>query len=128
MPSAGSSRPRRAGRSSSTSAPGPGPASRPPTTPQVIGLWRCTGDPTGGGGDDTTGAVAPGSVRSLLLTRKPSLAVWERSKLPRGAAEAAVRGALSRRYDLCTSTVVHTTTPLTAADAADRARWASGSS
>ena len=69
------------------------------------------------------GAVAPGSVRSLLLTRKPSLAVWERSKLPRGAAEAAVRGALSRRYDLCTWTMVHTTTLLTATDLADRARW-----
>jgi len=77
---------------------------------QVIGLWRCADGGTG-------------NVRSLLLTRRPNLAMWERSKLPQGAAETAVRDALSRRYDLCTWTVVYTTTLLTASDANDDARW-----
>ena len=90
---------------------------------QVIGLWRCAGEATGDRGEAEGGTVAPGGIRSLLLTRRPDLAVWERSKLPRGAEEAAVRDALSRRYDLCTWTVVHTATLLTAADVADRARW-----
>lgn len=87
---------------------------------QVIGLWRCSGASTG---DEAAGTVGAGSIGSLLLTRRPDLAMWERSKLPRGAAEAAVRDALSRRYDLCTWTVVYTTTLLTATDAADKARW-----
>lgn len=86
---------------------------------QVIGLWRCTGD----GADEAAGAAAPGAVRSLLLTRRPDLAMWERSKLPQGAAERAVRNALSRRYDLCDWTSVATTTLITAADRADKARW-----
>lgn len=88
---------------------------------QVIGLWRMTGDHTVGT-DPATGAEL-GGVRSLLLTRRPNLAMWERSKLPEGAAEQAVRDALSRRYDLCDWTVVATATLLTAADAEDRARW-----
>jgi hypothetical protein len=91
---------------------------------QVIGLWRCSGGSTSGGGDEVAGPVAAGSIRSLLLTRRPDLAMWERSKLPQGAAEAAVRDALSRRYDLCTWTAVHTATLLTAKDVADLARWA----
>jgi len=86
---------------------------------QVIGLWRCA-DATALHQD--TGD-APG-IRSLLLTRRPNLAMWERSKLPQGAAEAAVRDTLSRRYDLCTWTNVYTTTLLTAADSEDNARWA----
>ncbi len=86
---------------------------------QVIGLWRCTGD----GADAAAGPAAPGAVRSLLLTRRPDLAMWERSKLPQGAAESAVRDALSRRYDLCNWTSVATTTLITAADRADKARW-----
>lgn len=86
---------------------------------QVVGLWRCTGD----GHDAATGPAPAGSVRSLLLTRRPDLAMWERSKLPQGAAESAVRDALSRRYDLCDWTAVHTTTLLTAVDRADEARW-----
>jgi hypothetical protein len=49
--------------------------------------------------------------------------MWERSKLPEGAAEAAVRDKLSRRYDLCDWTVVSTATLLTAVDRADTARW-----
>src|SRR3712207_9216515 len=60
---------------------------------QVIGLWRCSGDSTEGESDEPTGAVAASSIRSLLLTRTPDLAMWERSKLPQGSAEAAVRDA-----------------------------------
>ncbi len=77
---------------------------------QVVGLWR----------------VVPhhgGSVRSLLLTRRPDLAMWERSKIPQGSAESEVRRKLSRRYDLCDDTVVYTTTLLTAEDKEDTARW-----
>ena len=77
---------------------------------QIIGLWRFDT------GDDE-------SVRSLLLTRRPDLAMWERSKIPADAAEAEVRRKLSRRYDLCTSTAVYTTTLITAKDAEDTARW-----
>jgi len=77
---------------------------------QVIGLWRFAD-------------AKEGDVRSLLLTRRPDLAMWERSKIPADAAEAEVRRKLSRRYDLCTSTVVYTTTLLTAGDVEDTARW-----
>jgi hypothetical protein len=77
---------------------------------QVVGLWTLRG------GD-------PGTVRSLLMTRRPNLAMWERSKIPQGDAEAAVREKLNRRYDLCTSTTVYTTTLLTADDRADKERW-----
>lgn len=88
---------------------------------QVIGLWRCTGEQTGA--DPGFPAPGAGLVASLLLTRRPDLAMWERSKIPQGAGEVAVRDALSRRYDLCDWTMVYTTTLLTAADQADRARW-----
>lgn len=91
---------------------------------QVIGLWRCEPDPPGSPGDAAAGHAAPGSIRSLLLTRRPDLAMWERSKIPQGPAEAAVRDALSRRYDLCDWTAVYTTTLITAADSVDAARWA----
>ena len=77
---------------------------------QVIGLWRALAGPDG-------------TVRSLLLTRRPDLSMWERSKIPQGEAEAEVRRKLSRRYDLCDWTVVYTTTLLTAADREDTARW-----
>ena len=77
---------------------------------QVIGLWRCERDD-------------PGRVRSLLITRRPDLAMWERSKIPQNEAEGEVRRQLSRRYDLCDDTWVHTTTLLTAEDRADTARW-----
>jgi hypothetical protein len=80
---------------------------------QVIGLWRIT--------DENHDAEAP--IRSLLLTRRPNLAMWERSKIPENEAEAEVRRKLSRRYDLCTDTVVFTTTLLTAEDRQDTARW-----
>lgn len=90
---------------------------------QVIGLWQATGDRTGEAPDEVTGAGLQDGVRSLLLTRRPNLAMWERSKLPRGNAEAQVRDKLSRRYDLCDWTVVSTATLLTAVDRADTARW-----
>ena len=61
--------------------------------------------------------------RSLLMTRRPSLAMWERSKIPEGDAEAEVRRKLSRRYDICDWTCVYTTTLLTAADTQDEVRW-----
>jgi hypothetical protein len=77
---------------------------------QVIGLWRCM-------------RAAPGRVRALLLTRRPDLAMWERSKIPAGAAENEVRRQLSRRYDLCDGTWVYTTTLLTAEDRSDDVRW-----
>lgn len=77
---------------------------------QVIGLWQC-----GDGG----GAVR----RSLLMTRRPDLAMWERSKIPQGEKEAEVRRQLSRRYDLCDWTCVYTTTLLTAEDGDDTVRW-----
>ena len=87
---------------------------------QVIGLWRGVGPTPIMLTQD--GAPEAG-IRSLLLTRRPNLAMWERSKLPQGAAEAEVRNTLSRRYDLCDWTVVNTTTLLTATDSADNARW-----
>ena len=61
--------------------------------------------------------------RSLLLTRRPNLAMWERSKIPQGDAETEVRRKLSRRYDLCDSTCVYTTTLLSAEDEQDTVRW-----
>lgn len=78
---------------------------------QVIGLWKI---------EDTS---QPDIVQSLLMTRRPDLAMWERSKMPQGEKETAVRDALSRRYDLCNSTYVYTTTLLTAEDREDKARW-----
>ena len=72
----------------------------------MIGLWQATGDRTGIESDEVTGAGFHGGKRSLLLTRRPNLAMWERSKLPEGKAEAKVRDMLSRRYDLCDWTVV----------------------
>ena len=78
---------------------------------QVIGLWKV---------EDVS---EPDVVRSLLMTRRPDLAMWERSKIPQGDKETAVRETLSRRYDLCTSTYVYTTTLLTAEDREDRERW-----
>lgn len=77
---------------------------------QIIGLWRFL---------ENDGAIR----RSLLLTRRPNLAMWERSKIPEGEAEAEVRRKLSHRYDLCDSTCVYTTTLLTAEDEADEVRW-----
>jgi hypothetical protein len=83
---------------------------------QVIGLWRIVdGNPA----DPANGDI----VTSLLLTRRPDLAMWERSKIPQGEKEIAMRETFNRRYDLCDSTVVYTTTLLTARDREDTARW-----
>ena len=90
---------------------------------QVIGLWQAVGDRSATDHDEVTGAGIHAGVRSLLLTRRPNLAMWERSKLPEGKAEAKVRDTLSRRYDLCDWTVVSTATLLTATDKPDKARW-----
>ena len=51
---------------------------------QVIGLWRSL-------------EVEDHLRRSLLLTRRPNLAMWERSKIPGTEAEAEMRRKLSRR-------------------------------
>lgn len=80
---------------------------------QVVGLWKVA--------DDTS--LPAGVVRSLLMTRRPDLAMWERSKIPQGEKEEAVRAKLNRRYDICNSTTVYTTTLLTAEDREDRERW-----
>ena len=77
---------------------------------QVIGLWQFKEE------QDSI-------QRSLLLTRRPNLAMWERSKIPQGDAETEVRRKLSRRYDLCDSTCVYTTTLLSAEDEQDTVRW-----
>lgn len=78
---------------------------------QVIGLWRYDGGEAG-------------LIDSVMITRRPDLAAWERTKLPQGERETEVRRMLSRRYDLCDSTYVHTTTLITASDRTDDARWA----
>jgi hypothetical protein len=90
---------------------------------QVIGLWQAVGDRTATERDESTGAGIHAGVRSLLLTRRPNLAMWERSKLPQTKDETKVRDMLSKRYDLCDWTVVSTATLLTATDKPDKARW-----
>ena len=77
---------------------------------QVIGLWQLANGPTD-------------MSDTLLLTRRPDLAMWERSKLPTNEAERQVRAKLSRRYDLCEDTEVYTTVLLTAIDVEDSTRW-----
>ena len=104
---------------------------------QVLGLWRfepCRGlgqsqdqsqdqdhdedyHENRGKADEAT------TISTLLLTRRPDLAMWERSKIPSGAAEIQARKKLSRRYDLCDATSVFTTTLLTASDQVDEVRW-----
>jgi len=77
---------------------------------QVLGLWRLQSqDPT--------------HVKTLLLTRRPDLAMWERSKIPSSETEREVRRKLTRRYDLCEATWVFTTTLLTASDKNDDVNW-----
>ena len=49
--------------------------------------------------------------------------MWERSKIPVGAAEQEVRRKLNRRYDICEWTCVYTTTLLSAEDREDDVRW-----
>jgi hypothetical protein len=86
---------------------------------QVLGLWRLEPRPA----PKKRSAPVPG-IETLLLTHRPNLAMWERSKIPKGAKESAVRRKLSRRYDLCDATFVFTTTLLTAQDNEDDVRWA----
>ena len=97
---------------------------------QVIGLWQFapeSNDAESNGPEaDEVGADELGAdeeIDSLLLTRRPDLAMWERSKLPANDAEAEVRRKLSRRYDLCSTTMVYTTTLISAKDKQDSARW-----
>ena len=77
---------------------------------QVIGLWQQK-------------LIDKDSVSTLLLTRRPSLSMWERSKIPKPMEEKATREKLSRRYDLCDHTIVYTTTLITALDAKDNVNW-----
>ena len=77
---------------------------------QIIGLWRR---------QDTN----ENSFSSLLLTRRPNLSMWDRSKIPNTPEEVATREKLKRRYDLCEHTIVYTTTLLTAIDAKDTVSW-----
>ena len=79
---------------------------------EIIGLWKLDND-----------ADANKNTRTLLLTRRPNLAVWERSKIPVTDEEKDVRRKLSKRYDLCDWTTVYTTTFLTANDVSDDVRW-----
>ena len=76
---------------------------------QIIGLWRIE--------------IDDNNVTTLLLTRRPNLAMWERSKIPSGSVEIDVRRKLSRRYDLCDWTTVYTTTLVTASDHIDKTQW-----
>ena len=62
-------------------------------------------------------------VRSLLLVRRPSLAMWERTKNPQTEDEIKVRKILGHRFDLCDWTCVYTTTLLTTEDPGDRDPW-----
>ena len=77
---------------------------------QVIGLWRQQ-------------QIEKDSVTTLLLTRRPDLSMWERSKIPKTMEEKATRKKLSRRYNLCDHTIVYTTTLITALDAKDTVSW-----
>ena len=77
---------------------------------QVIGLWQ-------------EQPIDNASVSTLLLTRRPDLSMWERSKMPKTEEEKATREKLSRRYDLCDHTIVYTTTLITALDAKDTVSW-----
>jgi len=77
---------------------------------QIIGLWQ-------------SASTDPEYKTTLLLTMRPDLSVWERSKIPQTEDEAKTRAQLSRRYDLCDWTVVYTSTLITAADDEDRVRW-----
>ena len=76
---------------------------------QIIGLWKIENNDN--------------NVTTLLLTRRPNLAMWERSKIPSGPVEIDVRRKLSRRYDLCDWTTVYTTTLVTASDHIDKIQW-----
>ena len=90
----------------------PGLISKKTMTSEIIGLWKLDNN-----------ADANKNTCTLLLTRRPNLAVWERSKNPVTDEEKEVRRKLSKRYDLCDWTTVYTTTLLTANDVSDDVRW-----
>jgi len=77
---------------------------------EIIGLWKLCNK-------------VNDNIKTLLLTRRPNLAMWERSKIPLTDEEKEVRRKLSKRYDLCSWTNVYTTTLLTANDVSDTVRW-----
>ena len=77
---------------------------------EIIGLWKLCDK-------------VNDNIQTLLLTRRPNLAMWERSKIPLTDEEKEVRRKLSKRYDLCSWTNVYTTTLLTANDVSDTIRW-----
>ena len=77
---------------------------------KIIGLWRR--EPSD-----------PDLIRSLLLSRRPSLAMWERTKRPESEEEIEVRAKMGRRYDLCTWTSVYTTTLVSTSDRDDSDKW-----
>ncbi len=77
---------------------------------EIIGLWKLCDK-------------VNDNIQTLLLTRRPNLAMWERSKIPLTDEEKEVRRKLSKRYDLCSWTNVYTTTLLTANDVSDTVRW-----
>ena len=77
---------------------------------QVIGLWRLMEN-------------QKKNIKTLVLTRRPGLSMWERSKIPQTPKEIITRQKLSRRYDLCDQTVVYTSTLLTALDTRDNVKW-----
>ena len=77
---------------------------------EVVGLWRR--HPNDGK-----------MVHSLLLSRRPSLAMWERTKNPHTEDEMEVRRIMGRRYDLCDGTCVYTTTLVTTEDPNDKDPW-----
>ena len=79
---------------------------------EIIGLWRLDKE-----------ANTNGNISTLMLTRRPNLAVWEKSKIPVTDEEKQVRRKLSKRYDLCDWTTVYTTTLITAVDVSDEVRW-----
>lgn len=76
----------------------------------VIGLWRIEGN-------------NEGPIQTLLMTWRPNLAMWERSKNPTNVAEAIVREKLSQLYDLCDWTTIYTNTLLPANDASKEVQW-----
>lgn len=90
----------------------PGLISKKNYDSEIIGLWKLDTD-----------VNANKNTTTLLLTRRPNLAVWERSKIPVTDEEKEVRRKLSKRYDLCDWTTVYTTTLLTANDLSDDVRW-----
>lgn len=76
----------------------------------IIGLWRHE-------------QSDHDSVRTLLLSRRPSLAMWERTKKPESEEEIEVRKKMGNRYDLCTWTSVYTTTLVSTAENGNSDNW-----